>query len=77
MDIKIGSMYYADLSPVTGSEVGGCRAVKVVAKRGDLVQIIPLAWNESVGNAEFDEFQRRAIDTSRIRHEIKGGYIKV
>lgn len=77
MEIKIGSIYYANLSPVAGSEVGGLRAVKVVAKRGDLVQIIPLTWNDPARNAEFDEFQRRAIDTSRIRHEIKGGYIKV
>lgn len=72
MDVKVGHYYYADLSPVKGDELGGFfRKVKVIAKRGNLVQVIPFRnVGKSSNHVKMLTFHQRTIDVSRIRSEL-------
>ena len=72
IDVKVGHYYYADLSPVKGDELGGFfRKVKVIARRGKLVQVIPFKNVGSSSNyVKMLTFHQRAIDVSRIRSEL-------
>lgn len=72
MDVKVGHYYYADLSPVKGDELGGFfRKVKVIAKRGNLVQVIPFRnVGKSSSHVKMLTFHQRTIDVSRISSEL-------
>lgn len=71
-DVQVGHFYYADLSPVKGAELGGFfRKVKVIAKRGNLVQVIPFQnIGKSSHHVRMLTFHQRTIDVSRIKSEL-------
>lgn len=71
--MKVGDIYFADLSPVVGNEVGGIRPCKIVKVYSyyDLVKIQPKVINNITMNYEFSEMHEKTISTKRLKEKIK------
>lgn len=70
--IEKGDIYYTDLSPVCGEEVGGirpCRIVEVFSEK--LVRVIPRIMDtQSPSGWRFANEHARTIDTKRLKEKI-------
>jgi hypothetical protein len=69
--MKVGDIYFADLSPVVLNEIGGVRPCKIVKiYYGDLVRVQPKVMNFSTMEYEFSEIHERTISTKRLQGKI-------
>jgi mRNA-degrading endonuclease toxin of MazEF toxin-antitoxin module len=71
MQIKVGDILYADLSPVRGNEIGGLRKVLVKEVYDDVVVVIPCVYNYRNQSYEPHPYQIRAIDRCRFKEVSK------
>ena len=73
MVMKKGDIYYVDLSPVVGNEVGGlrmCQIIEVYAEE-NLVRVRPMAMHLKTGSFVFSKIHERTISTRRIKEFVK------
>lgn len=69
--MKVGDIYFADLSPSIGNEVCGIRPCKIIkVYYGDLVRIQPKVLNTIEMEYEFSEKHERTISTKRLKEKI-------
>lgn len=69
--MKVGDIYYVDLSPVVGNEVCGIRPCKIIKTYyGDLVRVQPKVLNTITMEYEFSEMHERTISTKRLKEKI-------
>ena len=71
--MKKGDIYYVDLSPVVGNELGGvrmCQIVEVYAEE-NLVRVIPIARDPKTNSYIFREIHERTVSTKRLKEFIK------
>lgn len=71
--MKKGDIYYVDLSPVVGNEIGGvrmCQIVEVYAEE-NLVRVRPMSRHPKINSYVFREIHDRTISTKRIREFVK------
>ena len=71
--MKKGDIYYVDLSPVVGNEVGGirmCQIIEVYAEE-DLVRIRPMTRDLTTNCGVFAKIHERVISTKRIKECVK------
>ena len=69
--IKVGDIYFADLSPCVGNEVGGVRPCKIIKiYYGDLVRVQPKVLNTIAMEFEFSEMHEKTISTKRLKEKI-------
>jgi len=70
--MKVGDIYFADLSPVVYNEIGGIRPCKITKiYYGDLVRIQPQILNTITMEHEFSEMHERTISAKRLKGFIK------
>lgn len=63
------AIWYVDLSPVVGEEIGGYRKCRVECKRGNLVRVTPGVMT-SLGFI-YDTWHTRTVDISRLKEKMK------
>ena len=71
--MKRGDIYYVDLSPVVGNEVGGlrmCQIVDVYAEE-NLVRVRPMIIHPETNSYVFREMHERTISTKRLKEFVK------
>lgn len=72
--MKKGDIYYVDLSPVVGNEVGGlrmCQIVEVYAEE-NLVRVRPImAIDLQTNSRVFSKIHERTVSTKRIKDFVK------
>ena len=71
--MKFGDIYYVDLSPVVGNEIGGirmCQIVEVYAEE-NLVRVRPIARHPKTNSCVFREMHDRTVSTKRIKEFVK------
>lgn len=71
--MKKGDIYYVDLSPAVGNELGGvrmCQIVEVYAEE-NLVRVIPMARDPRTNSYVFREIHERTVSTKRLKEFIK------
>jgi hypothetical protein len=69
--MKVGDIYYADLSPSIGNETCGIRPCKIIKiYYGDLVRVQPKVLNTIIMKYEFSEIHERTISTKRLKEKI-------
>ena len=69
--MKVGDIYFADLSPAIGNEVCGIRPCKIIKiYYGDLVRIQPKVLNTITMEYEFSEMHEKTISTMRLKEKI-------
>ena len=69
--MKVGDIYYVDLSPTVGNEVCGVRPCKIIKTYyGDLVRVQPKVMNTITMEYEFSEMHERTISTKRLKEKI-------
>ena len=71
--MKRGDIYYVDLSPVIGNEIGGvrmCQIIEVYAEE-NLVRVRPMARHPITNSYVFREMHERTVSTKRIKEFIK------
>lgn len=69
--MKVGDIYFVDLSPVVGNEVPGIRPCKIVKVYcGDLVRVQPRVMNKITMEYEFLEMHERTVSTKRLKEKI-------
>jgi mRNA-degrading endonuclease toxin of MazEF toxin-antitoxin module len=71
--MKKGDIYYVDLSPVVGNEIGGvrmCQIVEVYAEE-NLVRVRPMARHPITNSYVFREIHERTVSTKRIKEFVK------
>lgn len=71
--MKKGDIYYVDLSPAVGNEVGGirmCQIIEVYAKE-DLVRVRPMVRNSTTNTGVFAKIHERVVSTKRIKEFVK------
>lgn len=71
--MKKGDIYYVDLSPVVGNELGGvrmCQIVEVYAEE-NLVRVIPMTIDPKTNSYVFREIHERTVSTKRLKEFIK------
>lgn len=71
--MKKGDIYYVDLSPVVGNELGGvrmCQIVEVYVEE-NLVRVIPMTRNPKTNSYVFREIHERTVSTKRLKEFIK------
>ena len=69
--MKVGDIYFADLSPCIGNEVGGIRPCKIIkVYSNDLVRVQPKVLNTITMEYEFSEIHEKTISTKRLREKI-------
>ena len=67
--MKKGDIYYVDLSPTIGNELGGmrmCQIVEVYAKE-NLVKVIPMAIDPKTNSYVLREIHERTVSTKRLK----------
>lgn len=71
--MKVGDIYFADLSPVVGNEIGGIRPCKIVKVYSyyDLVRVQPKVMNNITMDYEFSEMHEKTISIKRLKGKIK------
>ena len=71
--MKKGDIYYVDLSPVVGNELGGvrmCQIVEVYAEE-NLVRVIPMTRDPKTNSYVFKEIHERTVSTKRLKEFVK------
>lgn len=71
--MKKGDIYFVDLSPVVGNEIGGvrmCQIVEVYVEE-NLVRIRPKVRNPKTNSYTFEEIHERTVSTKRIKEFVK------
>ena len=69
--MKVGDVYFADLSPCVYNEIGGIRPCKIIeVYYGDLVRVQPKVMNTITMEYEFSEMHERTISTKRLKEKI-------
>ena len=71
--MKRGDIYYVDLSPVVGNEIGGvrmCQIVEVYAEE-NLVRVRPMAIHPKTNSYVFREIHERTVSTKRLKEFVK------
>lgn len=71
--MKRGDIYYVDLSPVVGNEIGGiqmCQIIEVYAEE-NLVRVRPMARHPITNAYVFREIHERTVSTKRIKELVK------
>ena len=71
--MKRGDIYYVDLSPVVGNEIGGvrmCQIVEVYAEE-NLVRVRPMARHPITNSYVFREIHERTVSIKRIKEFVK------
>lgn len=71
--MKKGDIYYVDLSPVVGNEIGGvrmCQIIEVYAEE-NLVRVRPMAIDLKSNSRVFQKIHERTISTKRIKEFVK------
>ena len=71
--MKKGDIYYVDLSPVVGNELGGmrmCQIVEVYAEE-NLIRVIPMTRDPKTNSYVFREIHERTVSTKRLKEFIK------
>ena len=70
--MKVGDIYFADLSPYVYNEVGGIRPCKIIKiYYGDLVRVQPQVLDTVTMEREFSEMHERTIITKRLKEFVK------
>ena len=71
--MKKGDIYYVDLSPVVGNEIGGLRMCQIVEiyPEENLVRVRPATWHPKTNSYTFTEIHERTISTKRIKKFVK------
>ena len=70
--MKVGDIYFANLSPAVYNEIGGIRPCKIIKiYYGDLVRVQPQVLNPITIEYEFSEVHERTISTKRLKEFIK------
>lgn len=72
--MKKGDIYYVDLSPVVGNEIGGlrmCQIVEVYAEE-NLVRVRPIMAIDLQTNSRVSpKMHERTVSTKRIKNFVK------
>ena len=71
--MKRGDIYYVDLSPVVGNEIGGvrmCQIIEVYAEE-NLVRVRPAERHPKTNSYVFREIHERTVSTKRIKEFVK------
>ena len=69
--MKVGDIYFADLSPCVYNEISGVRPCKIIkVYYGDLVRVQPKVMNTITMEYEFSEMHERTISTKRLKEKI-------
>ena len=71
--MKKGDIYYVDLSPVVGNEIGGlrmCQIIEVYAEE-NLVRVRPMVRHPKTNSGVFREMHDRTVSTKRIKEFVK------
>ena len=71
--MKKGDIYYVDLSPDIGNELGGmwmCQIVEVYDEE-NLVRIIPMARNPKTNTYVFREIHERTVSIERLKEFVR------
>lgn len=71
--MKKGDIYYVDLSPVVGNEIGGlrmCQIVEVYAEE-NLIRVRPMEIHPKTNSYVFREKHDRTVSTKRIKEFVK------
>lgn len=63
-----GEVWYVDLSPAVGEEIGGFRKCLVIRKYHNLVRVRPLIYNG--GLPYYSEWHERTVDVSRLKEKV-------
>lgn len=71
--MKVGDIYFADLSPCIYNEIGGIRPCKIIKIYSyyDLVRVQPRVMNKITMEYEFSEMHERTISTKRLKEFVK------
>lgn len=66
--MKVGDIYFANLSPAIYNEIGGVRLCKIIKiYYGDLVRVQPQVLNPITMEYEFSEMHERTISRKRLK----------
>lgn len=71
--MKKGDIYYVDLSPVVGNEIGGvrmCQIIDIYAEE-NLVRVRPMVRHTKTNSYVFREIHDRTISIKRIKEFVK------
>lgn len=71
--MKRGDIYYVDLSPVVGNEIGGlrmCQIIEVYAEE-NLVRVRPMTRHPKTNSYVFREMHDRTVSMKRIKEFVK------
>ena len=71
--MKRGDIYYIDLSPVVGNEIGGlrmCQILKVYAEE-NLVRVRPMTRHPKTNSYVFREMHDRTVSIQRIKEFVE------
>ena len=70
--MKVGDIYFANLSPAIDNEIGGVRLCKIIKiYYGDLVRVQPQVLNPTTMEYEFSEMHERTISRKRLKEFTK------
>ena len=71
--MKVGDIYFADLSPVVDNEIGGlrmCQILNIYAEE-NLVRVRPMTIHPETNSYVFKEIHDRTISTKRLKEFVK------
>ena len=71
--MKKGDIYYVDLSPVVGNEIGGlrmCQIVDIYAEE-NLVRVRPMTIHPETNSYVFEEIHERTVSIKRLKEFVK------
>ena len=71
--MKKGDIYYVDLSPAVGNEIGGlrmCQIVDIYAEE-NLVRVRPMTIHPETNSYVFRKIHERTISTKRLKEFVK------
>jgi hypothetical protein len=71
--MKKGDIYFVDLSPVVGNEVGGIRMCQIIEvySEEDLVRVRPKVRHPKTNSYVFREVHERTVSTKRLKEFVK------
>ena len=71
--MKKGDIYYVDLSPAVGNEIGGLRMCQIldIYAEEDLVRVRPMTIHPETNSYIFKEIHDRTISTQRLKEFVK------
>ena len=64
-------IWYVDLSPSIGNEIGGVRPCRIEKRlSADMVQVVPNIYDERIRDFRFAPEHTRSISIQRLREKI-------